>query len=135
VSGKDALLNANQRRRVATHLRLLGEDLDEVVGWPELGRAGEPYEAIRQAVRALRGTIDALRAALALPTDTPPPLRRRVMATAEVWAMSMEDLKARHLVAYGRLHPGLSKVLDPPLDEIGRQLRRLADLANQLPDT
>jgi hypothetical protein len=130
-----ALLNANQRRRVATHLRLLREDLDEIAAWRELERSGEPYGAIREVVDAVRGAIESLRAALALPPDNPPPLRRRVMATAEVWAISMEDLKARHLGAYGRLHPGLSKVLDPPLDDIVRQLRHLADLANRLPDT
>jgi len=128
------LLNANQRHRVATHLRLLREDLEEIAAWPELGREGELYNSIRDVVRGLHGAIESLRAALALPADKPPPLRRRVMATAEVWATSMEDLKARRLVAYGRLHPGLSKVLDPPLDDIVRQLQRLADLANRLPD-
>jgi hypothetical protein len=136
VSGMDgSLLNANQRRRVATHLRLLMEDLEEIAAWPELARGGEPYGAIREAIRGLRAAIESLRAALTLPPETPPPLRRRVMATAEVWASSMEDLKARHLVAYGRLHPGLGKVLDPPVDSIVRQLERLADLANRLPDT
>jgi len=129
-----ALLNVNQRRRVGTHIRLLVEDLEEIAAWPELGRSGEPYASIREAIRALRVAIESLRAALALPADAPPPLRRRVMATAEVWATSMEDLKSRHLVAYGRLHPGLSKALDPPLDDIVRQLQRLADLANRLPD-
>jgi hypothetical protein len=129
-----SLLNANQRRRVSTHLRLLREDLEEIAAWSELGREGEPYESIREVVRRLRGAIESLRGALALPADNPPPLRRRVMATAEVWATSMEDLKARHLVAYGRLHPGLGKLLDPPLDDIVRQLQRLADLANRLPD-
>jgi len=129
------LLNANQRRRVSTHLRLLVEDLEEIAAWPELGRGGEPYVAIRDVIRALRAAIESLRAALGLPAEAPPPLRRRVMATAEVWATSMEDLRSRHLVGYGRLHPGLSKVLDPPLDDIVRRLRRLADLANRLPDT
>ena len=128
------LLNANQRRRVSTHLRLLVEDLEEIAAWPELGRSGAPYNTIREAIRALRAARESLRAALVLPADTPPPLRRRVMATAEVWATSMEDLKSRHLVAYGHLHPGLSKVLDPRLDGIVRQLQRLADLANRLPD-
>jgi hypothetical protein len=135
LSGTDGtLLNANQRRRVSTHFRLLLEDLDEIAAWPELGRSGEPYDSIRETVRALRAAIESLRATLALPAHAPPPLRRRVMATAEVWATSMEDLKSRHLVAYGRLHPGLGKVLDPPLDDIVRRLQRLADLANRLPD-
>lgn len=136
MSGADGpLLNANQRRRVGTHLRLLREDLAEIAAWPELGREGEPYGSIREVVRGLRGAMESLRVALALPADHPPPLRRRVMATAEVWAISMEDLKARHLAAYGRVHPALGKALDPPLDAIVRQLRHLADLANRLPDS
>ena len=32
------LLNPNQQRRVATHLRLLREDLQDVASWPELAR-------------------------------------------------------------------------------------------------
>jgi hypothetical protein len=36
--------------------------------------------------------------------------------------------------AYGRTHPDLGRLLDPFLDDIGRQLRRLAYLADQLPD-
>jgi hypothetical protein len=129
-----ALLNPNQGRRVSTHLRLLLEDLDEIAAWPELSRGGEPYDSIRAGVASIRGEVAALRAALDLPSDTPPPLRRRVMATAEVWAIGMEDLQSRHLKAYGRLHPDLGRVLDPALAELTRHLRRLANLASQLPD-
>lgn len=130
----EPLLNPNQQRRVSTHLRLLGEDLEQMAGWPELDRSGEPYGSLRELIVRLRGALESLRSALALPPDTAPPLRRRVMATAEVWSTSMEDLKSRQLVAYGRTHPDLGQMLDPSLDDIGRQLRRLAYLADQLPD-
>ena len=47
----EPLLNANQRRRISTVLRLLKEDLEEVRSWRELDRPGEPYAAIRETVR------------------------------------------------------------------------------------
>ena len=128
------LLNSNQQRRVVTHLRLLQEDLEDIASWPELSRPGEPYAAILEIIAQLRGSVEALRASLALPSDEGPPLRRRVMATAEVWASSMEDVKARHLKAYGHVHPELAGVLDPRMDELVRLLQKMADLANRLPD-
>ena len=128
------LLNSNQQRRVVTHLRLLQEDLEDIASWPELARPGDPYAAIREIIVQLRGSVEALRASLALPSDEGPPLRRRVMATAEVWASSMEDVKARQLKGYGHVHPDLAKVLDPKMDEVVRLLQKLADLANRLPD-
>lgn len=128
------LLNPNQQRRVVTHLRLLEEDLKDVASWPELARPGEPYGAIRDVISRLRGVVGSLRGTLGLPPDEAPPLRRRVMATAEVWASSMEDVKARHLKGYGQVHAGLGRVLDPRLDEIVRMLQTMADLAGQLPE-
>jgi hypothetical protein len=56
------------------------------------------------------------------------------MATAEGWASSMEDVKSRHLKAYGRVHPDLGRELDPRVDEIVAMLRQAADLADRLPD-
>ncbi len=129
------LLNANQRRRVSTHVRLLLEDLEKIPAMPELARSGEPYGAIRDAVRQLQASVDSLREALALPAYAPPSLRRRVMATAEVWAISMEDLKARGLRGYGQVHPDLAGALDPRLDDIVERLQRLAALADRLPET
>ena len=128
------LLNANQQRRIATHLRMLREDLEDVAAWPELGRPGEPYQALRDVIARLGEAVTALGRALALPTHEAPPLRRRVQATAEVWASSMEDVKARHLKAYGRVHPDLPEMLDPRLDEIVALLQRMADLSDRLPD-
>ena len=128
------LLNANQQRRVATHLRMLREDLADVAGWPELSRPGAPYEALRTVIANLGDAVASLSGALALPLHDAPPLRRRVMATAEVWASSMEDVKARHLKAYGRVHPELAETLDPRLDEIVTLLQQMADLADRLPD-
>jgi hypothetical protein len=78
--------------------------------------------------------VDSLRGTLALPPDERPPLRRRVMATAEVWATSMEDVRARHLKGYGPVHPDLARALDPPLNEIIQLLRGMAKLAASLPD-
>jgi hypothetical protein len=127
-------LNANQQRRIATHLRMLREDLEDVSAWPELRRPGEPYEGLRTVIARLGEAVAALGSALALPTHDAPPLRRRVQATAEVWASSMEDVKARHLKAYGRVHPDLAALLDPRLDEIVAQLERMADLADRLPE-
>lgn len=129
-----AILNANQQRRVGTHLRLLGEDFDDLAAWPELSRPGEPYESLRALIARLTGAVAALARALALPPHEAPPLRRRVMATAEVWASSMEDIKSRHLKAYGRVHPDLGPELDPRVDEIVAMLREAADLADRLPD-
>ncbi len=129
------LLNANQRRRVSTHVRLLLEDLEKIPAMPEFARSGEPYGAIREAVVELQSAVEALRAELALPAYAPPSLRRRVMATAEVWAISMEDLKARSLRGYGQVHPDLAKALDPRLDDIVGRLQRLAALADRLPET
>jgi len=128
------LLNVNQQRRVVTHLRLLQEDLADVGSWPELARPGAPYDALRDVVARLLHSVEALRSRLGLPADEPPPLRRRVMATAEVWATSMEDLKARHLRAYGQVHADLAGVLDPTVSEIVKLLETMADLANRLPD-
>ena len=128
------LLNANQQRRVATHLRMLREDVNDVASWPELGRPGAPYDALRTVIARLGAAVDALGRQLALPPHDPPPLRRRVQATAEVWASSMEDVKARHLKAYGRVHPELAATLDPRVDELVTLLQQLADLADGLPD-
>ena len=119
---------------MVTHLRLLQEELEDLASWPELAREGEPYTAIRASIERLRGAVATARSSLNLPADEPPPLRRRVMATAEVWASSMEDIKARQLKAYGHVHPDLAKVLDPKMDEIVRLLQTVADLANRLPD-
>ncbi len=129
-----ALLNPNQRRRVGTHLRLLDADLAEVAGWPEIGRPGDPYAGIRASIDALRKAVDELRTVLALPSQQGPPLRRRVMAVAEVWATDMDDLRAAQLRGYGEVHADLATVLDPRVEEIGRGLRALSDLAAMLPD-
>ncbi|HTT69371.1 MAG TPA: hypothetical protein VMF70_15210 [Gemmatimonadales bacterium] len=128
------LLNANQQRRVATHLRLLAEDCADLAGWPELQRPGEPYASLRALIGRLAEAVAALGRSLDLPAHQAPPLRRRVMATAEVWASSMEDVKSRHLKAYGRVHPELGRELDPRVDEIVAMLREVADLADRLPD-
>ncbi len=129
-----SFLNANQQRRLATHLRMLREDLEDVAGWPELGRPSEPYETLRAVIARLGDAVTSLGRELALPTHDAPPLRRRVQATAEMWASSMEDVKARHLKAYGRVHPELAATLDPRVDGIVTLLQQMAELAGRLPD-
>jgi len=128
------LLNANQQRRIATHLRLLREDLEDAAGWRELQRPGPPYDALREIMASLVEAVTSLERDLALPAHRPPPLRRRVQAIAEVWASSMEDVKARHLGAYGRVHPDLAATLDPRVDAIVQRLEAMTALAGGLPE-
>jgi hypothetical protein len=44
------LLNDDQRRRLATHLRLLVQDLDGLAQSPQLSPPGDPYDPIRVLV-------------------------------------------------------------------------------------
>lgn len=87
----------------------------------------------RRLVDTARGEASALRERLGLPPDRGPALARRVAATADVWAVRVEDLRARRLRAYGDIHPDLAATLDPPLDELRRALVALADAAGELP--
>jgi len=130
----DQLLNANQKRRVATILRLLKEDIDEISSWREMQRPGEPYVAIRRAVVEILTSIEDLRAVLSLPAHRPPSLSRRVGATAEVWAISAEDMKADNLRGYGAVHPELRSVLDSRVDAIAQRLEEIAALSRELPE-
>ena len=130
----DQLLNPNQKRRVATILRLLKEDVEEIASWREMERPGEPYGAIRRVIEQLLASIEDLRAVLSLPVHRPASLSRRVGATAEVWAISAEDMKADNLRGYGSVHPDVSSVLDGRVDAIAEQLRSLAALARELPE-
>ncbi len=129
-----SLLNENQRRRTVVLLRLLKEELEGLTSWPEMARPGEPYAGIGKSIAGLQAAVQELRVVLGLPADQAMPLRRRVMATAEVWAMSAEDLKARNLRGYGAVHADLSGVLDRRVDDIARRLRRLAEQASALPE-
>ena len=130
----DQLLNANQKRRVSTILRLLKEDIEEIASWREMQRPGEPYASIRQAVVQLLASVEDLRSALALPAHRLPSLSRRVGATAESWAISAEDMKADNLRGYGSVHPDVGNVLDGRVDAIADQLRKLAALSRDLPE-
>jgi hypothetical protein len=130
----EPLLNANQKRRVATILRLLKENLEEVRSWREMERPGEPYATIRGSVDEILASVEEVRTVLALPAHQPPSLSRRVGATAEVWAISAEDMRAASLRGYGKVHPDLGRVLDGRVDAIVQQLRSLAALAGGLPE-
>jgi hypothetical protein len=129
-----SLLTSNQQRRLGTHLRLLLDDLAALSELPEMAQAGTAGGRVRRLVDAARAAASALRVRLELPPDHGPALARRVAATAEVWAVRVEDLRARRLRAYGEVHPGLAAVLDPPLDELRRALVALADAAGELPE-
>jgi hypothetical protein len=128
-----SLLTQNQERRLNTHLRLLLDDLDALTALPELERAGAPGEKVRRLVHEARGAALELRRILDLPEDHGPALARRVAAAAEVWAVRVEDLRARRLRAYGAVHPDLAATIDPPLDRLRRRLVELADAGAELP--
>jgi len=128
------LLSDNQRRRLGTHLGLLVSDLETLAESPELERDGAACVGVRDAIAAARRAADQMRAALSLPTDRAPGLRRRVAAVAEVWAARIEDLRARRLSGYGAVHPDLAGRLDPRVEEVRARLEALAAAAARLPE-
>ena len=127
------LLTHNQERRLVTHLRLLLDDLDALTTLPELGRTGESERKVLALLEEARSAARELRSALGLPDDQGMSPRRRVAAMAEVWAVRVEDLRARRLRAYGEVHPDLGATLDPRLDDLRRALVALAEAASGLP--
>jgi hypothetical protein len=52
---------------------------------------------------------------------------------AEVWATRLEDLHARKLRPYGKVHADLAGALDGRLDELVVMLEELAVAAGRLP--
>ena len=132
MSGR-GLLNANQQRRLATSLRMLRHEVGAVAAWPEVARAGETPEAIRSLIARIVPAVQGLEASLGLPAERPVPPGRRLSAVAEVWANRLEDLHARQLRPYGKVHPDLAGVLDARLEELMGLLENLADLAGRLP--
>jgi hypothetical protein len=129
------LLNENQRRRVLTHLRLLREDLENVMRLPALAPDTPAGRRIGEVVGRIEAEIRALRVTFGLREDEPPLLRRHVAAIAEVWWSRVEDLRARRLKAYGEVHPELSAVLDPHVERLEDLLLDLAKEAAHLPET
>lgn len=128
------LLTHNQERRLATHLRLLLDDLDALATLPELSRSGEAGRRVLGLLDETRAAARELRNALDLPEERGTQPARRVVATAEVWAVRVEDLRARRLAAYGEVHPALGATLDPRLDQLRRALVELAEAATGLPE-
>lgn len=126
-----SLLSDNQQRRLGTHLRLLLDDLAGLSDLPALRR----HPHLRQLVQEATQAAEELRDELELPVEHGPSLRRRVAATAEVWAVRVEDLRAQRLRAYGPVNPELAGVLDPQLERMRRVLVALADAAGELPET
>jgi hypothetical protein len=128
------LLNDDQQRRLGTHLRLLISDLDTIAESPGLARDGRAFARVRDEIAATRRAAEEMRAALALPLDHGPSLKRRVAAVAAVWAARIDDLRARRLRGYGPVHPGLAERLDPRVDDVRRHLEALAVAAAALPE-
>ncbi len=124
------LLTDNQQRRLGTHLRLLLDDLAALSDVPMLRRHPHLQHLVLEATQAAQ----TLRDDLELPVEHGPSLRRRVAATAEVWAVRVEDLRAQRLRAYGPVNPELAGVLDPQLEQMRRILMALADAAGELPE-
>ena len=128
------LLNANQQRRLGTHLRLLADDLDALTQLPELSQPGAPYARVRELAAAVHATVGEMRRALALSPDRSPALSRRVAAVAGVWAARVDDLRARRLKSSGAVHPDLAAVLDPRIERLRGLLEALADAGAALPE-
>ena len=127
------LLNDNQQRRLGTHLGLLVSDLDTLAQSPELQREGPGLARVRDAIAAARRAADEMRVALGLPVERAPSLKRRGAAVAEVWAARIEDLRARRLAGYGRVHPELAGRLDPRVVDVRARLEALAAAVRELP--
>ena len=131
--GGRGLLNGNQQRRLATSLRLLRQEMTAVGTWPDLTHAGEVPKTVRDLIARILPAVEALELALGLPAERPVPPGRRLAAVAEVWATRLEDLHARHLRPYGKVHAELAGALDGRLDELVGMLEELADAAGRLP--
>jgi hypothetical protein len=122
-----SLLNANQQRRLGTHLRLLADDLDAVAALPDLATSEPRHARVRELVAEARALVDETRGALELPAEQGPALGRRIAAVAGVWAARVEDLRARRLKGYGAVHEELAGILDPRIERLRRVLEALAD--------
>lgn len=129
------LLNQNQRRRVLTHLRLLREDLEQVLRLPPLAPDTPAGREIGDIVGRIEAEMRLIRTIFGLTESDKPLLRRHVAAIAEVWWARVEDLRARRLKSYGAVDPGLSAVLDPHVDRLEDLLLELARAAARLPET
>ena len=128
------MLNANQKRRVGTHLGLLREDLENVLRWARTDRTAPIWLRIADVVRRVKREIDAVFSTFSIARDETIPLRRRVGAVAEVWLARVEDLRARRLVSHGTVHSDLAAQFDPHVDRIEALLDELARAAAELPE-
>lgn len=117
------LLNENQRRRVATFLQLLAEDI------AHLKRQQSLPESVQVKLDAVDGCVRDISRELALPPARKLGPLHRVLLIAEVWAMRAYDLRAARLRGYGSVHPELPPRLDPLVDEMQACLRDLAAAA------
>ncbi len=126
------LLNEDQTRRLASHLRLLADDLHALMLRATAEHPGPAYDGVRGAINAVTGALEALRREFDLPDAFGPSLRRRIAAVADVWAARVEDLRARRMKGYGPVHADLARRLDPHVDVLRHELGLLAAAAGRL---
>ena len=112
---------------------MLRHDVAAVAAWPEVARPGEVQDAIRVLAGRIVPAVEAIEARFGLPPERPVPAGRRLSAVAEVWMNRLEDLHARGLRPYGKVHAELAGVLDGSLDELIALLGELAEAAAHLP--
>jgi hypothetical protein len=132
---KRRLLNHNQRRHFATHLQLLLEDLRELAQLPELARDGVVTRGIWSALREAEVAARRLGAALELPVERQRDFRRRVGATADVWAVRTYELEPGALAAYGAVDPDLAPTLAPLVAQLRQRLLELSVAASRPEDS
>jgi len=121
-------LNANQARRVRTHLELLAEQLAAEAASLPSGPAGERVRrGIDRAQHDIRRVLDACRLE---------PLKsvsrsRRLMAVAEAWLARLDDLRPRALGAYGT-PPTDGTALNERLDDLATALHIISQAAREV---
>jgi hypothetical protein len=134
---KDRLLRASQRNSLRITLQVFEERLRAAREWLD-GRqeSGSLYErkldlplrnrkrAERQIQKALQ-VIDQLRERfdLEVELENAASILRSEMSVS--WA-NLLDVRAQRLGRYGKVHPDLSRLLDPAIDELAEIARGLA---------
>jgi hypothetical protein len=123
----DGLLNANQRRHVATHVHLL---LDDVAQLAQL----ESSRRVQRSLRHVEAAAQEMIAQLDLPPSRARGARQHVVAAANVWATRIYELNAKRLSAYGPVHEELADRLDRLVTDLRSCLVELGNAALELPE-
>ncbi|UCF41415.1 MAG: hypothetical protein JSW43_03535 [Gemmatimonadota bacterium] len=130
----DGLLNANQRRHVATHVHLLLDDLAQLGQLAELGGSEESARRVRHALSRAEVAAQEMMAQLDLPPSRARGARQHVVAAANVWATRIYELNAKRLAAYGPVHEELANRLDRLVSDLRHRLVELGEAALELPE-